>query len=83
MKTTKPYRLLLLLLLFISRTIFASDSLKVKKIEYFEEGKLVRAEYIDTLSLKTKEVFIHYKEGFEGREQNGICLIQSENSRYT
>jgi hypothetical protein len=60
MKTTKPYRLLLLLLLFISRTIFASDSLKVKKIEYFKEGKLVRAEYIDTLSLKTKEVFIDF-----------------------
>jgi len=82
MKTTKPYKLLLLLLLFISRTIFASDSLKVKKIEYFEEGKLVRAEYIDTLSLKTKEVFIHYKEGFEGREQNEVCLIQSENGKY-
>jgi hypothetical protein len=81
MKTTKPYRLLLLLLLIISRTIFASNSLKVKKIEYFEEGKLVKAEYFDAIAVKTKEIFINYKESFEGLENNGIKLIQSENSK--
>ena len=70
-------------LIFCNQYSKASDSLKVKKIEYFEEGKLVRAEYFDTHAVKTKEIFINYKELFEGLEKNGITLIQSENGKPT
>ena len=52
--------LLLAVLLLYSQCLKASDSLKVKKIEYFEDGKLVRAEYYDTLGRKTKEVFNNF-----------------------
>ena len=82
MRTTKLYKLLLLLPVFLALQSLASDSLKVKKTEYYENGKLVRATFFDKLTLKTKEIFINYKEGFEGREQNGICLIQTENGKY-
>ncbi len=59
MSFTKNYIkniLFLVALIFCIQYSKASDSLKVKKIEYFEEGRLVRAEYYDTLGRKTKEI---------------------------
>jgi hypothetical protein len=75
MKTTKRYKLLLLLSFFLSLPSLASDSLKVKKIEYYEDGKLVRNICFDSLGRKTQERFIHYKTNFEMGEKNELTIV--------
>lgn len=74
MKTIKPYKLLLLPLFFISLPSQTYDSLKVKKIEYFEEGKLVRATFFDSLGRITKQFFINYRTGFCEYVQNELTI---------
>ncbi len=67
--------LILVVLLLCSQYSKASDSLKVKKIAYFEEGKLVRAIFFDSLERKSQERFIHYKTNFEKWEKNELTIV--------
>ncbi len=47
----------------------------MKKIEYFEEGKLVRAIFFDSLRRKTQERYVHYKTDFEKWENNELTIV--------
>ena len=76
MKTTKLYKLLLLLPFFLSLSSIASDSLKVKKTEYYEDGKLVRATFFDTLGRITKQIYTHFRVGFDAFEQNELTIAK-------
>ena len=71
MKTTKLYyKLLLLLPFFFSLSSLASDSLKVKKIEYYEDEKLVRATFFDNLGNNLKDFYFDFCDNFEAKLQN-------------
>ena len=69
-------------LIFCNQYSKASDSLKVKKIEYFEEGKLVKAVYFDSLDKISKQFFIDYKENFTAKAKNEIQLVKFKDGKH-
>ena len=73
--------LLLAVLLLYSQCLKASDSLKVKKIEYFEDGKLVRAVYFDSLENNIKDFSYNYSEYFDEETKNGVELRKYSGKR--
>ncbi len=70
MRTKHLYKLLLLLPFFLSVPSLASDSLKVKKTEYYEDGKLVRATFFDSLGNNVKDFYFDFCDNFETKPQN-------------
>ncbi len=76
MKHTATQTLISFLLLFAPFISLASDSLKVKKIEYFEEGKLVRTTFCDSLGNNSKDFYYNYNDYFNREIKNGVVVIQ-------
>ncbi len=74
MLQTNTHKFLIFILLLFSFSTNASDSLKVKKIEYFEEGKLVKAVYFDTLGNNIKDFSYNYSNYFDDETKNGVEL---------
>ena len=62
MKITITQILTFALFLFLPFFSKASDSLKVKKIEYFDNGILVRTTIFDAFGGKTKDFFYNYQD---------------------
>lgn len=69
-------------LLFWTSISNASDSLKVKKIEYFEEGKLVRATFLSKNEKINREYFFDYSETFDGKLQNRVLIFNFKDERH-
>jgi hypothetical protein len=82
MKTTKRYKLLLFLPFFLSLPSLASDSLKVKKTEYYEDGKLVRAIFFNKSNLKMKEYFYNYSEAFDSNFKNSVFVFKFKDGKH-
>ena len=82
MKTTKLHKLLLLLPFFLSISSLASDSLKVKKIEYFEDGKLVRTTSLNRKREKMNEYFHNYNENFDENFKNLVFVFKFKDGRH-
>lgn len=82
MKHTATQTLISFLLLFAPFISLASDSLKVKKIEYFEEGKLVRATYLNKNEKKIREYFFEYSETFDGTLQNEVLIFKFKDGKH-
>lgn len=68
-----------LLLPFISK---AFDSLKIKKSECFEEGKLVRATFWNKQGNKVKEYFNDYNETFDENFKNEVLVFNFKSEEY-
>ena len=76
------HKLLLLPLLFCSFFSKASDSLKVKKIEYFEEGELVRTTFLNKNEEKIREYFFDYSETFDQKLQNDVRIFNFKDGKH-
>lgn len=75
-------KLLFLTLLSFTVSSKASDSLKVKKIEYFEEGKLVRATFLHENEKKNREYFFDYSETFDEKLRNGVLIFNFKDEKH-
>lgn len=82
MKSTNTQTLIFFLLLFTPFKSLASDSLKVKKIEYFEEEKLVRATFLNKNEKKTRQFFYDYSENINGQLENKVYIFEFKEGKH-
>jgi hypothetical protein len=82
MKTIKLYKLLLLLPFFLSLSCLASDSLKVKKTEYYDNNILVRELFFDTLGKKTKDISYNFQDMYNDNLSNEVLIIKYKNEKH-